>query len=91
MSETTAQPSKPPPIPGSVAEHMRPNLSGGAQEFPRTFMIHVDHMIPNLTIKEWASRMFKFAFAAVLVGIAMLIPVVIFMSFYTAATRRSNY
>lgn len=76
MLETTAaQASKPPPIPGPVAEHAKP--APPSQSLPPSQWVNLNLIIPDLSIKQWSSRLFKLGLAATLVYIALLIPLVI--------------
>lgn len=66
---------KPPPIPTSVADHSRP--APAQQPAPPSQWINVNLIIPDLSIKQWMQRMFKFGLALAVVYIALLIPLLV--------------
>lgn len=86
----SASRSTPPPIP-NTADHVRPTSalhSSQSQELPRTLIIHHDIMIPDLTVKEWTLRLLKPALALIVVGIAMLLPLLVYLLVYAAAMTK---
>lgn len=45
-------------------------------------------MIPSLTVKEWTLRLLKPAVALVIVGIAMLLPLLVYLILYAAVMTK---
>lgn len=73
QNNLASEASKPPPLPASIADHARPVPAPA----PSSQWINVNLIVPDLSIRQWMWRLFKFGLALAVVYIALLIPLVI--------------
>ncbi|PSM31677.1 hypothetical protein [Haliangium sp. UPWRP_2] len=75
QNNLASEASKPPPLPASIADHARP--ASAPQPAPPPQWINLNLIVPDLSIRQWMWRLFKFGLALAVVYIGLLIPLVL--------------
>lgn len=76
------EPAKPPPLPTDVAEHSRPTPA--AQQPINSHWVNFHLIVPDLSITQWASRLFKFGVGLVLATLALCLPLMAVAGIFAA-------